>query len=461
VTPPPDDGSPRGPKRAFHATARSIAAQVVARVEKDGAFAAAALDTELTRAVQLAPRDRGLATELTYGTLRVRPWLDARIERHAKRGIKGLEPRARAHLEVAAYQLFFLTRVPSFAAVNEAVNLVRAVSGPRVAAFANAVLRALSAEASREQPRVEDAIVASTAAWLKSSPARAIGEDAVPRFLAGGSGAEPPPLGIRVEDRDPANRDAWLARLREAVPDATFELGRASPVAILGRGAGKPQALPGWADGAWSVQEEGSQLVALSLGAREGETVLDACAGRGNKTGALAGAVGARGAVDAADLHPAKLEALARDLVRTKRSARACHAVDWSVGSGDVPRDFDRVLVDAPCSGVGTLRRRPDLQTRRTEADLTSLPALQRAILARTADHVRPGGRLVYAVCSVLREEAEDVVAALLAARPDIALEPFDAPEARAVAGDEPTLRLLPEVHGTDGYFVASFLRKG
>jgi 16S rRNA (cytosine967-C5)-methyltransferase len=209
------------------------------------------------------------------------------------------------------------------------------------------------------------------------------------------------------------------------------------------------------------VQEEGSQLVALALGARAGETVLDACAGRGNKTGALVAAVGPSGAVDAADLHPAKLESLTGDLARTKRLVRACHAVDWSVGSGDVPRDFDRVLVDAPCSGVGTLRRRPDLQTRRTEADLTSLPALQRAILRRTADHVRPGGRLVYAVCSVLREEGEDVVAALLAECGDMRLAPFDSPSARAVAGDNATLRLLPQVHGTDGYFVASFVRKG
>jgi 16S rRNA (cytosine967-C5)-methyltransferase len=438
-------------------SARGIAAQVLARVDEDGAFAAAALDTELTRAVQLTPRDRALATELAYGTLRVRAWLDKRIERHAKKGIKGLEPRARAHLEVAAYQIFFLTRVPSFAAVSEAVDLVRGVSGPRVAGFANAVLRALAGEATREQPTLENAIVASTAPWLKHALARAIGKDAVGPFLA--SGAEAPPLGIRVESG--GGRDEWLARLRGAAPDATFEPGRVAPAAILGRGAGKPQALPGWAEGEWSVQEEGSQLVALALGARAGETVLDACAGRGNKTGALAGAVGAEGAVDAADVHPAKLEALARDLARTHRAARACHPVDWSVGGGDVPRDFDRVLVDAPCSGVGTLRRRPDLQARRTEGDLAALPALQLAILTRVADHVRPGGRLVYAVCSVLREEAEDVVAGLLAARADLAPAPFDSPAALAVAGEAAsTLRLLPHVHGTDGYFVASLARR-
>jgi len=135
--------------------------------------------------------------------------------------------------------------------------------------------------------------------------------------------------------------------------------------------------------------------------------------------------------------------------------------VDWSVGSGDVAGDYDRVLVDAPCTGVGTLRRRPDLATRRDPADLSELSAKQAAIAARAAEHVRPGGgRLVYAVCSVLREEAEDVVTHLLARAPKLRPAPFDSPAVRALAGEASTLRLLPHVHGTDGYFVASFVRE-
>ncbi len=443
-------------ERAARITARSVAAQVVARVDQDAAFAAAALDAELSRAVQLEPRDRALATELAYGTLRVRPWLDARIGRHAKKGIAGLPPKARAHLEIGAYQLFFLARVPAFAAVNEAVDGVRAAGGPKVAAFANAVLRALGREAASEAGeagKLEEA-VASAAPWLKEALARALGPESVAPFLASGAGA--PPLGIRV--RSPGARDEWIARLREAVPDATFEAGRISPLAILARGAGKPHALPGWAEGAWTIQEEGSQLVALALGAREGDRVLDACAGRGNKTSLLAAQVGPRGAVDAADLHASKLEALERDAARLQLTVRGRHAVDWSAGSGDVPRDFDRVLVDAPCSGTGTLGRRPDLQTRRSAEDLASLSALQRTILQRASEHVRPGGRLVYAVCSVLREEAEDVTSSFLGARPDFAPAPFDGPEARAVS-DAQAFRLLPHVHGTDGYYIASFSR--
>jgi 16S rRNA (cytosine967-C5)-methyltransferase len=435
-------------------TARSVAASVLARVEKDKAFAAAALDAELDRAAQLDARDRALATELVYGSLRVLPWLVGRIEKHAPRGIGKLPPIARAHLVVAAYQCF-LTRVPAFAAVNEAVDGVTAGAGAKVGAFANAVLRRVADDAARAPAKVADAVVASVAPWLMEALVRALGDEGARAFVL--AGIEAPPIGLRVDDD--AARDAWIARLRSARPEATFDAGRASPRAILARGAGQTTRLPGWAEGAWVVQEEGSQLVALAVGARPGETVLDACAGRGNKTSLLARAVLPGGAVDACDLHASKLDRLKAELARLGLAPRATHAVDWSVGSGDVSASYDRVLVDAPCTGVGTLRRRPDLASRRAPEDIVTAGAKQLAILARAAEHVRPGGRLVYAVCSVLREEAEDVVATLVARVPALHPAPFDAPSARALAGDATSLRLLPHVHGTDGYFVASLLR--
>ncbi len=285
---------------------------------------------------------------------------------------------------------------------------------------------------------------------------RSLSPDGAQAFLR--CGAEPPALGLRVEHA--SERERWLARLHEAAPAAAFAAGRISPRAIVARGAGKPQALPGWSEGAWAVQEEGSQLAALSVGARDGETVLDACAGRGNKTAVLARAVGSRGAVDACDAAPSKLERLRDELARLGLGPRATLAVDWTAGSGDVTAAYDCVLVDAPCTGVGTLRRRPEIALRRDRADLAAMAQTQIAIASRAAQHVRPGGALVYVVCSVLREEGEDVVAALLRADPALEAAPFDAPEARAVAGDAPTVRLLPHVHGTDGYFLASLRRR-
>jgi 16S rRNA (cytosine967-C5)-methyltransferase len=432
-----------------------VAADVLVRVEKDRAYAEAALEAELALAVQLAPRDRALVTELVYGTLRVASWLDVEIARFAPRGTGKLDARVRAHLRLAAYQLAF-TRVPAFAAVSEAVESVRAARGPRVGAFANAVLRKVAEHESKATPSREDAMVASAPRWLADALSRAIGAEGARAFLA--CGAEPPAVSLRVEDR--ARRDAWIERLHDAAPEATFEAGRVSPLAVLARGAGKPQQLPGWTEGAWSVQEEGSQLAALAVGARPGERVLDACAGRGNKSAVLARAVAPGGVLDACDANPGKLQRLREELARLALTPHATHAVDWTAGSGDVAGVYDRALVDAPCTGVGTLRRRPEILTRRDPEDIASLARTQAAIVASVADHVRPGGSLVYVVCSILREEGEDVVNAVTRARPDLEPAPFDAPEARAIAGEAPDLRLLPHVHGTDGYFVARLVRR-
>jgi 16S rRNA (cytosine967-C5)-methyltransferase len=427
-------------------TARSVAATVIARVLQDRAFAAAALDAELDRAIQLEPRDRALATELVYGTLRLFRWLEEeRLQQFAKHDLGKADPIVRAHLAVAAYQLLVLTRVPAFAAVNEAVTNVRATAGKHVAGFVNAVLRKVSAG---ERPSADELAAASVFAiepTLRAALVRSIGEEGTVKLASGGTA---PMAGLRIEKRE--DRDVWLERLRTARPNATFEAGRVSPQAVLVRGAGRLDALPGYAEGAWTPQEEGSQLVALALGV--GEVVLDACAGRGNKTGLLAHRAMA---VDAADVHPKKLDRLVRELARIGVVPRKTFAVDWSRGTGDAaPSSYDRVLVDAPCSGTGTLRRRPELALRRAGEDLAELATLQRAILGHAASLVKPGGRLVYAVCSVLKEEAEDVVASV-----DLEPAAFDAAEAAAVAKDAPFLRLLPHEHGTDGYFIAS-LRK-
>jgi 16S rRNA (cytosine967-C5)-methyltransferase len=436
--------------------ARDVAARVLVRVAKDRAFASATLEAELARAVQLEPRDRALATELVYGSLRVEPWLLGEVGRFAPRGIDSVDAHVRAHLVLAAYQLYF-TRVPAFAAVSEAVTAVKSQRGPRMGAFANAVLRKVAARAETlDAGQRDEAIVVSTPAWLREGLDRALTPDGALAFLK--SGIESPAVALRVEVA--AERDAWLERLRAAAPEASFEPGRVSPRAILARGAGKPQSLPGWSGGDWTVQEEGSQLAALAVGAREGETVLDACAGRGNKTGILARAVLPAGAVDASDSGPSKLERLREELARRGRGAPTTRAGGWTVGSGDVVGEYDRVLVDAPCTGVGTLRRRPEIGLRREATDLAAKSREQIAITSRAAEHVRPGGALVYVVCSVLREESEDVVAAVLSARPELSPAPFDAPEARAVCGDATSFRLLPQVHGTDGYFVAMLRRR-
>lgn len=443
--------------RATVATARGVAATVLERVLRDEAFAAAALDAELDRAAQLDERDRRLATELTYGTLRCRLLLERRIEKFASRGLGNVDPCTLAHLLVGAYQLIVLDRIPAFAAVSEAVELVRGARGEGMGRFVNAVLRRLSDEVSRGgKTELDKAVLGSVHPWLLDRIAASLGSaEAAESYVM--SGPWPPPSCIRV--RSPEDRQRWLDRLAEHVPSAEVQAGKTSPLSVLLHGAGHLAKLPGHGT-EWIVQEEGSQVVGLSLGARPGDKVLDACAGRGNKTSLLAVQVGSSGAVDAADLHASKLNVLRKQVEAIGASVRDTYAVDWSVGAGEIVADYDRVLVDAPCSGTGTLRRRPDLLARELRTALAELRETQVAILQRAASRCRPGGRIVYSVCSVLVEEAEQVVEEVLRREPALETTPFDAPELEPISQGGWNVRLLPHVHGTDGYFMASLRRK-
>ena len=414
------------------------------RVERDGAYATAALDADLGRYPQLDGLESGLATELTYGCLRTGPALRTRLRALAPRGIAGGDARVLHELLVAAYQILFLDRVPAYAAVDAAVGAVRTLRGKRVAGFANAVLRRLAEQ--RGELQFVDAVVESVPGWLVERLTTAVGEEQF-RALVGAVERAAPQLAARfVAGRE---RPRWAE---------TLPRGRVYNDAYVLSGLGDPRDLTGYDTGDFVVQEEGAQVLALAVGARAGDRVLDACAGHGQKSSLLRERIGDGGALWAADLHPAKLEALQREFERLRVGAVETRAIDWTVGTGDVPDDFDRVLVDAPCTGVGTLRRRPEILPRLGPDDPARLGELAGRILRRAATRVRPGGRVVFAVCSVLPEECEAVVD-----RMNDLLEPvpFDAPELVSVApADATRFRLLPGRHGTDGYFVASFRRR-
>jgi 16S rRNA (cytosine967-C5)-methyltransferase len=430
---------------------------VLTRVAKDKAFAAASLESELDRAVQLDPRDRRLCTEIVFGVLRTQAFLLDQIARFALKGLSNLDPQTKAHLLVAAYQILLLDRVPAFAAVDEAVGNIQRSRGAGLSRFANALLRRLSEKvAEKGRPTSLDAIHFSAPKWLLESLSRTLGSsEAAAQFLD--AGPWPPPTCLRLKVSE--SRDKWLETLAAQLPAAEIKPGSISPLCICLRGAGRSSAWPGFGS-AWTIQEEGSQVLGLLVGARPGEKILDACAGRGNKSSLLSECLGDSGKLCAADLHQNKLNTLCESLAASHLSLHATYAVDWSIGPGDVPDDFNRVLVDSPCTGIGTIRRRPDLLTRDIQSSLADLPKLQVAILENAATRCRKGGRVIYSVCSVLREEAEDVVAAVLARNPWLKPVPFDAPLLADFVGNQTSFRLLPTKHGTDGYFIASFIRE-
>lgn len=423
---------------------RVVAARVLERVEKDGAFAAAALDAELSRATSLDERERGLATEIVYGVLRTRAALAARIARHAKRGLPD-DSVVAAHLLSAAYQILLLSRVPAHAAVDAAVTSIKGVRGPKVAGFANAVLRKIAAEATPLDR--EGAVLESAAPWLRAALEDAVGADEAAALLGARESATEARTAVRLVAGKPV--PAWLEAAARGV---------VSPRARLVVRGGDLRKREGYEAGAFVVQEEGAQAVALALGAREGESVLDACSGRGQKSLLVREEIGPSARLWAADLYADKLSALGDEFARLGLVPPQVAAVDWTVGEGAVPGGFDRVLVDAPCTGTGTLRHRPEIARRLGPGDPARLGALAESIVRRASTRGRSGARVVFAVCSVLREECEAVVA-----RVSDVLEPapFDAPELEGlVAPDVTSFRLTPLRHGTDAFFIASFRRR-
>ena len=385
------------------APARHIATRVLHRVARDDAWATPTLDAELRRS-SVSRVDAALATQIVYGALRAAPDLDASLARHARRPVK-VDDWTHAALLGATYQLLHLERVPSHAVVNDTVELVRMKRGKRVAGFANAILRKVAAD----RPGVpQPPSSVSVPSWLLEALRSSIGVEHTEDLLR--VGREPPSIDLRV--RADIERDAIAESVSAAQPDAVISTTALSPHGLRISGAGDPRALPGYAEGAFAVQEEGAQLIGLLLQAQPGERVLDVCAGRGGKTAQLLEAVGESGAVVATDLHEHRLEQISAELVRLRLDPARVETdcVDWTVGRGRVGGEFDRVLVDAPCTGLGTLRRRPEILLRARHEDAARMGETQRLILQNAASLVRPGGTLLYAVCSPLQDEGMGVV---------------------------------------------------
>ncbi len=438
--------------------ARALAFEVLRRVEEGGAYASRALDVALARAGALDAREAGLATELVYGTLRRALALDAALAPHSRRPVAELDPPARIALRLGAYQLLHLG-TPAHAAVGESVALVKGVDHGRAAGFVNAVLRSLARDPRPAPAPPLDADPAGHVAAAEALP-RWIAEEWVAWLgpaealaLARAMNA-PAPLTVRSPDRD-----ALLARARAAGLDAAPA--PRSPDGLALRGASVADVARAAGAVPFQVQDEAAQLVSLyAAGELRGRAarVLDACAAPGGKAFHLAEMLAPGSEVVAVELHPRKADELRKEAARRGLAAVKVICADAARPiPGLEPGSFDAVLVDAPCAGLGTLRRHPELKLRRTAADLPRLAAVQRAILENVARYARPGAPVTYSVCSLSRAEGPEVAAALAATGfhrvPPPPGFPGDA------LGPDGELLLLPSRHGTDGFYAARLAR--
>lgn len=420
-------------------SARSVAAEVVRRVADGDAFSNLLLPSLIDRG-GLSPRDRALATELAYGTLRRLLPIDRALAGLVRRPLERASGPARAALRLGAYQLLH-TRIPAHAAVTETVSLV-----PRQQrAFVNAVLRRLATRPPRP-PRGDDdeavAVRTGLAPWAVGELRRLVGDEAEE---AAAALASPAPLPLRANPCR-AEQEQLVEALRQAGLDPQPGDLHAGSLRLPG---GRPSELPGFAEGWFAVQDEASAWVVDVLGPEQGELVLDACAAPGGKAADIACRAGA---VVAADVSPRRL-GLAR-----RAAARLGVTVRLAVQDGARPafRDgFDRVLVDAPCTGIGAARRRPELLWRPRRTVLSRLARLQVGIAVGAASLLRPGGVLVYSVCTFPRAETDAACDAVLSKASFLRPDAFPGPDGRPVD----RARLWPHRHGTDAMFVARFRR--
>lgn len=444
-------------------SARDVARRVLARVQS-GSYASLALDGELRRS-GLEEADRALATELVYGVLRQRLRLDRALAAYASRGLPKDETTLDA-LRLAAYQML-ATRVPSFAAVDDAVRAIKRVRGERQAGFVNALLRRLAQAGEPSlQPsgsRIRDLEAAtSTPAWIVGRVVDRLGNEQAAAALEGMNA--PAPVWLRINTAR-ANREQLVDELRRERPQIVLAPSPLAPDALAAAHGGDLFSTRAYAEGRFIAQDLGAQLVVRLVDPQPGERILDACAGVGGKTTYLAALADGRAEIDAADRSSRKLELAADHAHRLGLAGIRFIVADLTDAAAPLASAYDRVLLDAPCSGLGVLRRHPELKWRIAAEQIAGLAALQARLLDVLAPRLRVGGLLVYAVCTFTEEEGPAQVARFIERHPQFVLEPLAPPAplaaAQLVSGERGgELHTWPHLHGSDAFFAARLRRR-
>ena len=436
--------------------ARSVAVEALAAVDR-GAYSEIYLASAIKKA-GLDRRDAALCTAICGGVLRNRAYLDFRIAACSSVKLKKIAPRVLQILRAAAFQILYLDRVPDSAAVNAAVEQTRKTGMAKSSGFVNAVLRRLSREkdAPPEIDRSDEgrylSIRYSHPEWLVRYFLSRIGQAQTEALLEIDN--TPAPIVARVNTLR-ADREKVIQAL--AAQDVEALAHPLLPDALILSRTGSIDELDAYQNGLFSVQDTASQLCALALDAKPGETIVDVCAAPGGKSFAIASLMENRGKIVACDLHAQRAILIAQGADRLGIPILEAKQADGTVFNPEWEGKFDRVLVDAPCSGIGVIRRKSEIRYKE-EASLEALPALQSAILANASRYVKPGGVLVYSTCTLMERENEAVFRDFLKKNGDFS--PFDFTLDGLGASENGCLTLWPQKTGTDGFFVSKMRRK-
>jgi 16S rRNA (cytosine967-C5)-methyltransferase len=443
---------------------RALAVEALRKVETRKAYADFLLDHALNTHFLSAP-DRGLLTQLVYGVLRWRGKIDWILDKILRRSLAGMDGYLRNLLRLTVYQILFLDKVPSYAAVHEGVELAKRYGGASAGGLVNAVMRRLLREKDKltnpdvvADPVARLSISWSHPEWLVRKWLAYLGAADTEALLCANN--EEPPVVLRA-NRLKIDRQSLVEKLQAAGFDASPA--PRSPQAILLRNATSIQQLPGFQEGLFLVQGEASQLVGFLLDPKPGERILDACAAPGGKAAHLAELMEDRGEVVATDISARGIEKVRQNIRRLGlKSVRPVQADVSLELTGALALPYDRILADLPCSGLGTLRSHPEAKWHRVENDIARLSELQKNILDRLSTYLKPGGTLVYSTCTLTREENEEVVEDFLKRHEEFVLEVaadfLPASAKHMVRGNY--FLALPHRDGTDGFFAARMRKR-
>lgn len=431
---------------------RELAYASLAAFRKEGAWSDVYFRQAAGRA-ELPPRDAALAAQLCYGVLQNRSLLDFWISRFSSLPVKKLEPQVLDILRLGLYQIALLDRVPHSAAVNESVKLAKRHANPRAAGLVNAVLRAAAekAEALPAPPREP------LESWLSvrySHPEWYVREMLL--LLGPGQTEE-----LLKKDNEPAPVYVQGNPLKASTEEIAAFLGEEGvsaeahpwlPGCLKLSGTGNLQRLSAWRDGLFQVQDPASRLAVLAAGAKPGFRVIDGCAAPGGKSFAAAAEMENRGSILSCDIYPAKLSIIEEGAARLGLSILETALLDAAAPNAALRGTADLVLCDVPCSGMGVIRKKPDVRYKDPSV-IAALPPLQLSILRNLSAYVKPGGVLLYSTCTLRPEENEAVVRAFLDADPGFAPEAFRLPGPLGDVHDG-MLTLWPHLHDTDGFYI-------